>query len=157
MPSVVRLQRELRRFSGDSSGSAIFSGRREGFAMYFARLVRSLWKDKLIKQGYDLEPLWLTLHILTTYRSLGLQQSNFEDKLLVTVQKNLFALKEFLDKNPHLFHSVPGEHTVLRTSSGNEQEAWKVVHLSACDTLAQPCLGRAKFRVPAPSAVIQIH
>lgn len=157
MPSVVRLQRELRHFSGDSSGSAIFSGRREGFAMYFARLVRSLWKEKLIKRGYDPDPLWLTVHILTTCRSLGLQQSNFEDKLLVTVQKNLFALKEFLDKNPHLFHSVPGEHTVLRTSSGNEQEAWKVIHLSARGTLAHPCLGRAKFCVPAPSAAIQVH
>ena len=66
--------------------------------MYFARLVRSLWKDKLIKPGYEPEPLWLTLHILTVHRSLGLQQSNFGDKLLATVQKNLFALKEFLDK-----------------------------------------------------------
>jgi nuclear pore complex protein Nup155 len=96
--------------------------------MHFARLVRPLWKDKLIKPGYEPEPLWLTLHILTAHRSLGLQQSNFSDKLLVTVQKNLFALKEFLDKNPHLFHSVPGEHTVSRTSSGNDQEAWKVIH-----------------------------
>ncbi|KIK33719.1 hypothetical protein CY34DRAFT_813422, partial [Suillus luteus UH-Slu-Lm8-n1] len=75
--------------TSDGSGSAIFSGRRENFAMYFARL------------------------------------SKFEDDLLVTVQKNLFALKEFLDKNPHLFHSAPGEHSVPRTSSGNEQEAWK--------------------------------
>ena len=63
--------------------------------MYFARLARSLREDKLIRQGYGLEPLWLTVHILTTYRSLGLQQSNFEDKILVTVQKNL-----------HLFHSA---------------------------------------------------
>ncbi|KAG2159777.1 nucleoporin [Suillus bovinus] len=94
--------------TSDSSGSAIFSGRREGFAIYFARLVRPLWKDKLTKPGPS-----------------GLQQSNFDDNLLVTVQKNLFALKEFLDKNPHLFHSAPGEHSVSRTSSGNEQEAWK--------------------------------
>ncbi|KAG1862206.1 nucleoporin [Suillus subluteus] len=86
---------------GTIHGSAIFSGRREGFAMYFARLVRPLQAPS------------------------GLQQSNFEDNLLVTVQKNLFALKEFLDKNPHLFHSAPGEHSVSRTSSGNEQEAWK--------------------------------
>ena len=56
MSSVVRLQQQLRRFSGDSSGSAIFSDRREGFAMYFARLARSLRKDKLIRQGYGLIP-----------------------------------------------------------------------------------------------------
>lgn len=125
--------------------------------MYFARLVRSLWKDKLTKPGYDPESLLLTLHILTIHRSLGLQQSNFEDKLLVTLQKNLFALKEFLDTNPHLFHSVPGEHTVSRTSSGNEQEAWKVIHFLYREILAQLCLGRAKFCVPTPSAVIQDH
>jgi len=83
----------------------------------------------------------LTFDMLTTGRSLGLQQSNFEDKLLVTVQKNLFALKEFLDKNPHLFHSVPGEHTVSRMPSGNEQEAWKVIHLLSCGVLAQIRLG----------------
>ena len=37
--------------AGESSGSAIFSGRREGFAVYFARLVRPLWKDKITKPG----------------------------------------------------------------------------------------------------------
>lgn len=35
-----------------SSGTATFSGRREGFALYFARLVRPLWKAKLTKPGY---------------------------------------------------------------------------------------------------------
>ncbi|KAG1762421.1 Non-repetitive/WGA-negative nucleoporin C-terminal-domain-containing protein [Suillus occidentalis] len=89
--------------TSDNSGSAIFSGRREGFAMYPARLARPL--------------------------PPGSQQSNFEDDLLVTVQKNLFALKELLDINPHLFHSAPGEHSVSRTSSDNEQEAWKVIRL----------------------------
>jgi hypothetical protein len=80
--------------------------------------------------------LVLTLLILKTHSPPGLQQSNFEDYLLVTVQKNLFALKEFLDKNPHLFHSAPGEHSVSRTSSGNEQEAWKVIRLPNRDALA---------------------
>lgn len=34
-----------------NSGTAIFSGRREGLAIYFARLVRPFWKLKLAKQG----------------------------------------------------------------------------------------------------------
>ncbi len=34
----------------ESQGSAIFSGRREGFALYFARLVRPIWKSKLTVQ-----------------------------------------------------------------------------------------------------------
>jgi hypothetical protein len=58
--------------------------------------------------------------------ALGLQQCNIADFMLVTVQKNLYALKDFLDKNPHLFHSSPGEPTASRTPAGNEQEAWKV-------------------------------
>ena len=32
-----------------NSGTAIFSGRREGLAIYFGRLVRPLWKSKLVK------------------------------------------------------------------------------------------------------------
>lgn len=36
----------------DTQGSAIFSGRREGFALYFARLIRPMWKAKLTKLGY---------------------------------------------------------------------------------------------------------
>lgn len=43
---------------------------------------------------------------------------------LVTVQKNLFALKDFLDKNPHLFHSYPNESSTRVPVT--EQEAWKV-------------------------------
>jgi nuclear pore complex protein Nup155 len=35
----------------DSQGTAIFSGRREGFSLYFARLVRPLWRTKLTKPG----------------------------------------------------------------------------------------------------------
>jgi nuclear pore complex protein Nup155 len=31
----------------ENKGSAIFSGRREGFALYFARLVRPIWKLKV--------------------------------------------------------------------------------------------------------------
>jgi len=37
--------------AADSQGTAIFSGRREGFVLYFARLVRPLWKSKLTKPG----------------------------------------------------------------------------------------------------------
>ncbi|KAL4070880.1 nucleoporin, partial [Scleroderma citrinum] len=94
--------------TSDTSGSAIFSGRREGFAIYFARLVRPIWKDKVTKAG-----------------SLGLQELNVAENLMATVQKNLFALKEFLDRNPHLFHSTPGDLAASRSPAGHEQEAWK--------------------------------
>jgi len=35
----------------DSQGTAIFSGRREGFSLYFSRLVRPLWRSTLTKPG----------------------------------------------------------------------------------------------------------
>lgn len=33
--------------TGDPQGSVLFSGKREGFALYFARLVRPIWGSKL--------------------------------------------------------------------------------------------------------------
>lgn len=33
--------------TGDPQGSVLFSGKREGFALYFARLVRPIWGSKV--------------------------------------------------------------------------------------------------------------
>ncbi|KAK7064289.1 nucleoporin [Favolaschia claudopus] len=102
----------------DSQGTAIFSGRREGLALYLARLVRPLWKSKLTTTGVS-----------------GMQQSAIPDKILVVVQKNVYALKDFLDKNPHLFHSSPGESGSTRAAM-SEQEAWKAEQISVSELLA---------------------
>ncbi|KAJ7783706.1 nucleoporin [Mycena maculata] len=102
----------------DSQGTAIFSGRREGLALYLARLVRPLWKSKL-----------------TTTGPSGLQQSAIPDKTLVIIQKNVYALKDFLDKNPHLFHSSPGESGNARAAA-SEQEAWKAEQTSVSELLS---------------------
>ncbi|KAF8213123.1 nucleoporin [Mycena galopus ATCC 62051] len=99
----------------DSQGTAIFSGRREGLALYLARLVRPLWKSKLTATGPS-----------------GLQQSAISDKTLVIVQKNVYALKDFLDKNPHLFHSSPGDTGTTRAAA-SEQEAWKAEQTSVSE------------------------
>lgn len=66
--------------------------------------------------------------LLTFLRANGLAESNVSDEVLITVQKNLYALKDFLDRNPHLFHSAPGDHTGARAAAASEQEAWKVRH-----------------------------
>ncbi|KAJ6621663.1 nucleoporin [Mycena sp. CBHHK59/15] len=102
----------------DSQGTAIFSGRREGLALYLARLVRPVWKSKLTSTG-----------------PTGLQQSAIPDKTLVTIQKNVYALKDFLDKNPHLFHSTPGETGNAR-SAVSEQEAWRAEQISVSELLS---------------------
>jgi len=38
--------------SGDSQ--IVFSGRRDGFALYFARLVRPMWRAQIVKKGFVL-------------------------------------------------------------------------------------------------------
>ncbi|EGO04780.1 hypothetical protein SERLA73DRAFT_164639 [Serpula lacrymans var. lacrymans S7.3] len=75
--------------TSDSSGTAIYSGRRQGLLLYLSRLLQPIWKVKLIKP------------------------------------RNLGALKDFLDKNPHLFHSSVGDRSGPRITTGKEQEAWK--------------------------------
>ena len=95
--------------------------------MYFTRLVRPLWKDKITKLGFVFAYPFLRdvpTHVCPS--AFGLQELNVNDNLLVTIQKNLYALKEFLDKNPHLFHSTPGDPAASRNAVGHEQEAWKV-------------------------------
>jgi len=55
-----------------------------------------------------------------------MQKSNIPDDTLINIQKNLYALKNFLDQNPQLFHSTPGDTAGARTAPINEQEAWRV-------------------------------
>lgn len=50
------------------------------------------------------------------------QQLNVPERILAMIQKNLFALKDLFDKNPHLFHASPGDPTA-------NQEALKVRHI----------------------------
>jgi nuclear pore complex protein Nup155 len=54
------------------------------------------------------------------------QQLNVSDALLEGIQKNLHALKDFLDQNPQLFHSSPGDHAGARSAAASEQDAWRV-------------------------------
>ena len=60
------------------------------------------------------------------FRPFGLCESNTHETTYIAVQKNLYALKDFLDKNPQLFHSTPGDQAGVRGAATSEQEAWKV-------------------------------
>lgn len=60
------------------------------------------------------------------------QASNFDDALLVTVQRNLYALKNMLDKNPQLFSSVSSDQVGgVGNRQNHEHDAWKVENTSA--------------------------
>ncbi|KIY65128.1 nucleoporin [Cylindrobasidium torrendii FP15055 ss-10] len=85
----------------------VFSGRKEGFSIYFARLVRPIWKTKIITPG----------------AGPAIFLPTAPENLIVTIQKNLAGLKDFLDQNPHMFHMMP---TGANGSSVSpEMDAWK--------------------------------
>jgi nuclear pore complex protein Nup155 len=52
---------------------------------------------------------------------------NVSEDLLEDIQRNLQALKDFLDQNPQLFHSAPGDHAGARAAPAPEQDAWRVI------------------------------
>lgn len=104
--------------TSDGSGTAVFSGRREGLAIYFARLVRPMWKSKLIKPGTS-----------------G-PHSNVPEDILLMVQRNLEALHNFLEGNPHLFHSTTGDYSSARAAPASDQEAWKAEQKSVAELQA---------------------
>ncbi|KAG6885845.1 hypothetical protein C0993_008808 [Termitomyces sp. T159_Od127] len=101
----------------DSQGLAVFSGRREGLALYFSRLIRPLWKAKLTQPGIA-----------------GRQRLLIAENVIVIIQKNLFLLKDFLDKNPHLFHSSPSESSNRVPVA--EQEAWRAEQNSVSEIIS---------------------
>ncbi|KAG6862386.1 hypothetical protein C0995_011826 [Termitomyces sp. Mi166 len=103
--------------AADSQGVAVFSGRREGLALYFSRLIRPLWKAKLTQPGIA-----------------GRQKLSVAENVIVTIQKNLFLLRDFLDKNPHLFHSSPSESSNRVPVA--EQEAWRAEQNSVSEIIS---------------------
>ncbi|KAH9175438.1 nucleoporin [Lactarius sanguifluus] len=96
--------------TSDGSGTAVFSGRK-------GRLVRPMWKSKLIKPGYDRTPTYLK-------------------DILLMVQRNLEALHNFLEGNPHLFHSTTGDYSSARAAPASDQEAWKAEQKSVAELQA---------------------
>ncbi|GAA5858950.1 hypothetical protein JCM8547_007170 [Rhodosporidiobolus lusitaniae] len=73
-----------------SDSKVIFSGRHEGFAFYFARLVRSIWKQPI-----------------TRCASPANQIPNVPEGVLSAVQRDLIALRTFVEQEQHLFTNLP--------------------------------------------------
>ncbi|KAK7694765.1 hypothetical protein QCA50_001953 [Cerrena zonata] len=96
----------------EGTGSTTYSGRREGLALYFARLVRPFWKAKLMKPG-----------------PFGFAVSNISDDTMTLVQKNLESVKRFFETNHGFFSAGSGDHAGARLNP--EQEALKAEKHSA--------------------------
>ncbi|KAF8587314.1 nucleoporin [Ramaria rubella] len=98
---------------GGGDGNVAFSGKHAGFALYFARVIQPIWRA----------------HI-TVGESPQSLVSNISEQTLITVQKNLESLRNFLFTNPHLFDSAQGDLTGSSRATA-EQEAWKAENSSA--------------------------
>lgn len=66
---------------GQTTSQMFFSGRHEGLAIFLARLLRPIWSQKI-----------------TVNLGVGKQVSNVPEATLVSVQRELAALKAFLEK-----------------------------------------------------------
>ncbi|KAI5836199.1 nucleoporin-domain-containing protein [Schizophyllum commune Tattone D] len=92
--------------TGESQGTTTYSGKREGLAVYLARLLRPFWKARLLG-------------------ATGTAFSVSTD-VLNTIQTNLMSLKSFLDQNPSLFHGVPLDASSSRSGANiPDQQAIK--------------------------------
>ncbi|KAI5478404.1 nuclear pore complex protein Nup155 [Pseudohyphozyma bogoriensis] len=67
----------------------IFSGRHEGLAFYFARLIRPIWKQKITRET-----------------PTG-QTANVSDAVLSAVQTDLISLRAFVEQEQQLFTLLP--------------------------------------------------
>ncbi|CED85089.1 Nuclear pore complex, Nup155 component (D Nup154, sc Nup157/Nup170) [Phaffia rhodozyma] len=96
--------------AGEVSSQVFFSGRHEGLAIYFSRLIRPLWRDKVTR----LSP---------SPTSPNRQISNVAESTLVSVQRNMSALKAFIDRNFQLFTTGPAsEYSQTRSS---DLDSWR--------------------------------
>ncbi|KAG0200792.1 hypothetical protein BGX28_006227 [Mortierella sp. GBA30] len=99
-----------------------FTYRHTGLSLYLARLLRPIWKRKVIKATNTLR---------------GLVDSEISDHVLTAVQKDLFSLRAFLTANIELFtprpivtSNPPGESDQIEIENANaEMKSLKALQL----------------------------
>lgn len=91
------------------------SSRHEGIALYASRVVRTLWKSKVIDQKVDSEGR-VTV------------SSQISTRKLKTVQEDLAELADFLEKNKTFIHGLEGPTELARAANSEEETALKGEH-----------------------------
>ncbi|CEQ42380.1 SPOSA6832_04172, partial [Sporobolomyces salmonicolor] len=92
-----------------SDSKIIFSGRHEGLAFYFARLIRPIWKQKITRPSPSpSEP--------------ARQGTNVPDVVLSAVQRDLIALRSFVEQEHLLFTHVPDSSRSSPSSAAYQAE-----------------------------------
>lgn len=77
--------------------SVTFSGRHEGLALYFSRLVRPIWKSK-ITTGYVVIKHVVSQILSSRLSPVNNQSPSISATILSIVQRDLQSLKSFLDR-----------------------------------------------------------
>lgn len=91
------------------------SSRHEGIALYTSRVVRSLWKSKVINQNVDGDGR------VTIFPEISISK-------LQIVQEDLTRLADFLEKNKNFIHGLEGPTELQRVSNPEEETALKGEH-----------------------------
>ncbi|GAA5951998.1 hypothetical protein JCM3765_005163 [Sporobolomyces pararoseus] len=92
-----------------SDNKIIFSGRHEGLAFYFARIVRPIWKMKITRPA-------------PSPTDPGRQTSFLPDSVLSSVQHDLMSLRSFIEQEHNLFTNLPDSSRISHDSSPFQAE-----------------------------------
>ncbi|GAA5897156.1 hypothetical protein JCM5296_002241 [Sporobolomyces johnsonii] len=92
-----------------SDSKIIFSGRHEGLAFYFARLIRPIWKQKITRPS-------------PSPSDSSRQGTNVPDVVLSAVQRDLIALRSFVEQEHLLFTHVPDSSRSSPNSAAYQAE-----------------------------------
>ncbi|KAM0790881.1 hypothetical protein ACM66B_004721 [Microbotryomycetes sp. NB124-2] len=95
--------------SSSQAGSVIFSGRHEGFAFYFARLLRPIWTQKVTVAA-------------PSPTDKARQAPNVSEAVLTAVQRDLISLRTFIEQESQLFALVSDSSRTPQTSIAYETE-----------------------------------
>ncbi|KAI9841963.1 MAG: hypothetical protein M1837_000283 [Sclerophora amabilis] len=116
----------------DQTNSAIDSvrpsPRHEGIALYISRLVRSIWKAPILREG------------MTPLGGLSISPSVNLEKLK-DIQRDLNKLQEFLDANKNFIDGLSGPETLSKAFSRTEEVAMLAEHRALYSlVLLIPCI-----------------
>ncbi|GAA5938722.1 uncharacterized protein JCM15063_004847 [Sporobolomyces koalae] len=93
-----------------ADNKVIFSGRHEGLALYFARVIRPIWKMKITRPA-------------PSAADPGRQTSYLPDSVLSSVQHDLMSLRTFIEQEHNLFTHLPDSAARMSQDSSSPFQA----------------------------------
>lgn len=88
------------------------SPRHDGMATYMARLLRSIWRQRLVAQALTVQGTITLIPVVSTVK-------------LQTIQKSLISLQDFIDNNKSFIDGLSGRESLPRNAPGQDETAQK--------------------------------